>query len=51
MSHESSSLSLQDIQQKLEKVEQFRKNELAKKLENIHSKKKSLLKLLKKDIK
>lgn len=37
MSHESSNLSLEEIQHKLEKAEQFRKNELAKKLELIHN--------------
>jgi|APCry1669190327_1035288.scaffolds.fasta_scaffold33675_1 hypothetical protein len=37
MSHESSNLSLEEIQSKLEKAEQFRKNELAKKIELIHT--------------
>lgn len=37
MSHESSNLSLEEIQSKLEKAEQFRKNELAKKMELIHT--------------
>ena len=48
MSHESINLSLEEIQQKLEKAEQFRKNELAKKLENIHSEEEKIIKALEK---
>ena len=48
MSHESSNLSQEDIQQMLEKAEEVRKNELAKNFGNIHSEEEKIFKALEK---